>query len=87
MRKPGDRKKVWRETCNIEGGILFLIGIAFMSTMCTAGIVWGGICIFTSAWCFRDAKNGPPFSEKRPPWADRHDAIDKKWAYKNQEKP
>ncbi len=87
MRKPGDRRKVWRSTCNSEGSIMFFISLMWFSTMCPIGAVLGIIGLICSFSYFQDAKRGWKMNDKRPPWADEHDAIDKKRAYKFEAKP
>ncbi len=82
MRRPGDRKKVWKQTCMIEGFIMVLIGVFFASTNCLAGYIIGGVIASFGLWDFKDAKAGWKMSDKRPPWADKHDAITKKWREK-----
>jgi len=81
--RPGDRKQRWQSTCTIEGIILFLIGLFFAYSglmaprngwivlLIALGALWGSMKSFT------DAKRGWKMTDKRPPWADRHDAIDR----------
>lgn len=74
--KPGDRKKRWKSTCQIEGCIM--LGIATM-LICAGGVAGIPLGIFVGFFAFldfRDAGRGWKMSDKRPPWADEHDAID-----------
>ncbi len=74
--KPGDRKQRWRSTCQIEGFIMLAIAGMFVCAGGIAGIPLGIIIGFFALLDFRDAGRGWKMSDKRPPWADEHDAID-----------
>ena len=79
MPKPGDRRKRWKSTCQIEGCIM--LGIAMMLFV-AGGITGTGLGIIVAMLAmldFRDSRRGWKMSNKRPPWADEHDAIDTKW--------
>ena len=56
----------------------------FISCMCVlaggkAGIPLGIIIAMFAMLDFRDSKRGWKMKDERPPWADKHDAIDAKW--------
>jgi hypothetical protein len=58
-----------------------MLGIATM-LICAGGIAGLGLGALIAMFAmmeFRDAQRGWKVSNKRPPWADRHDAIDNKW--------
>lgn len=74
--KPGDRKKRWRSTCQIEGFIMLAIAAMLVVAGGKAGIPLGLFVGFFAMLDFRDAGRGWKMSDKRPPWADEHDAID-----------
>ncbi len=76
--RPGDRKKRWRSTCQLEGCIMLSIAAMLICAGGIAGILLGLIVGFFAILDFRDAGRGWRMSDKRPPWADEHDAIDAK---------
>lgn len=75
-RRPGDRRKHWNSSCTTSGIILLLIG-AFFCTAGGMGYVMGLGAFWAAYMEFRDRGRGWPISDKRPQWADRHDAIDR----------
>ena len=78
MARPGDRRKRWNESCAIGGTITLFIGLMLICTGCIAGYILGSIGIACALLDFRDVKIGWKMKEERPPWADEHDAIDRK---------
>ncbi len=85
--KPGDRRKRWNESCGMSAFICFCIGGFFIcagitSTGNIGGIIgiglFGAIMILMGIMDLADIKKGWKMRDERPPWADRHDAIDKK---------
>lgn len=82
MRKSDNRKQRWQSSCIASG--MILIGFAVMLIMAggKGGLALGVGVIFLAMLDFRDAKRGWKMSDKRPPWADKHDAIDAKYKKK-----
>jgi len=78
MARPGDRRKRWNQSCVTSGMIMVLIGILLITSGGTVGYILGATALFFGAWDFRDIKTGWKMKNERPPWADRHDAIDRK---------
>lgn len=87
MGRPGDRRQRWNESCGASAFICFAIAgffiCAAITSKGTTGIaIVGGmglVMILLGMMDLLDLKNGWKMSDKRPPWADRHDAIDFKW--------
>lgn len=74
MGKPGDRRQRWNEACGIGAFVLISMG----SFLLIDGIYIGALFMFFMAGLeLRDAKKGWKLKEERPPWADRHDFIDR----------
>lgn len=58
-----------------------MLGIAIL-LICAggkAGLGLGALVAMFGLMDFRDAKRGWKMKDERPPWADKHDAIDAKW--------
>lgn len=82
--RPGDRRKRWNESCGMSAFICFAIAGFFICAGITStggGFTIGGmglIMLLLGIGDLLDLKNGWKMSNKRPPWADKHDAIDRK---------
>ena len=76
--RTGDRKQRWKSTCQIEGFIMLGIAAMLFSAGGASGITLGSIVGFVALCDFRSASRGWKMSDKRPPWADKHDALDTK---------
>lgn len=85
MSKPGNRKQRWQSSYNTSGFIFMIIAVGLFMAGGTAGVPLALIVLILAFMDFRDAKRGWKMLDKRPPWADRHDAIDKKWEKKKNE--
>lgn len=85
--RPGNRRQRWQESHNISGSILFLIGSMWILAGITATngawicFAFGGLILLSALFDFRSAQRGWPLLDKRPAWADRHDAIDIKGGF------
>jgi len=75
--RPGDRKQRWKESHSISGGIMLIIGGAFILGAITntgsswgtfAITIWGSICIFCGILDFRDASRGWKMKDGYPPY-------------------
>lgn len=86
MSRPGDRRQRWNESCGMSAFICFVIAGFFICAGITSKgsgtYIAGGmglIMLLLGMLDLLDLKNGWKMSNKRPSWADRHDAIDRKW--------
>lgn len=77
-RRPGDRRRIWRQTSNASGMLMLAFAMFAFSGVDGYGRLFGigPLCLAASE--FRSARRGPPVKNTRPPWADRHDEIDRK---------
>ena len=75
--RPGDRRRRWNLGCSLE--ITQHLTLALLFGFGINGVVGFGlsaICLLMAIHSCFELKNGWKMSDKRPPWADRHDAID-----------
>lgn len=78
MAYSGDRRKRWNESCMAGGAIMAFISFMLICSGCVAGHILGSIGLACAVLDFREAKVGWKMKKGRPPWADKHDAIDRK---------
>ena len=87
-RRPGDRRRVYRQTATIEAGVQAAIAGLFMAG---GGFLLAAVPIVGALLAARDAKNGwKVIEDDEPPWADRmkkqwreldrqHEALERKY--------
>ena len=80
-RRPGDRRRVWAQSHDTLGVISLLFGLFLLLGSDGWGKALAIVPLSLAYLDFRDAGRGPPMSDQRPPWADRHEAIDRKHGF------
>ncbi len=84
--KPGDRRKRWNRSSVISAFILSIFGIFVLTSInwekgalaIICAFIFGCVPLFCAGLEVRDRIFGWKISEKRPPWADKMDAIERR---------
>ena len=80
MRRPGNRRKYWNLSCELAiFQHLFCAVVFWFLFGGSFGKGVAGICIFMAVHSIYERVAGWKLSNKRPPWADRAESIDRKW--------